>query len=104
MSNNDSLLANLNAFKSKVKAGPAPVGPKTANYEVKKREIKKEDSPVPKKIKKPNGEAAPEQSQSLKGTHLSTKLASTGYGIYPRTGRGSSHRANRVLLVAVVRE
>ncbi|CUS24665.1 LAQU0S18e01442g1_1 [Lachancea quebecensis] len=71
MSNNDSLLANLNAFKSKVKAGPAPGGPRSTENEVKKREFKKEESPVPKKVKKTNG-GAPEQS--LKGTHLSTKL------------------------------
>ncbi|SCV03557.1 LANO_0G04852g1_1 [Lachancea nothofagi CBS 11611] len=71
MSGSDPLLANLNAFKNKVKVGPSPVAAKMVESESKKRSVKEEESPLPKKIKRAET-STPEQS--LSGTHLSTKL------------------------------
>ncbi|SCW03196.1 LAFE_0G05116g1_1 [Lachancea fermentati] len=70
MSKNDPLLANLNAFKSKVKPTPPPPARKTGGSEQKKRELKKEESPAPKKAKT----VINNSEGSLTGTHLSTKL------------------------------
>ncbi|CEP64467.1 transcription factor TFIIE subunit TFA2 LALA0_S11e04830g [Lachancea lanzarotensis] len=78
MSNSDPLLANLNAFKDKVKpaGSPAIVAEKALEVDNKKRPLKKEDSPaIPsKKLKIPDVASSAASEQSLSGTHLSTKL------------------------------